>query len=196
MLLSFIGLFISQILTSLERKSLYIATPQLIIDYDYTKIQIGLISSSFSFTYGIGKFLGGFLSDIIETEIILFVCILFSSISVYIFGYLSNHFNGLIICWIIHGILQGISGPALNKYCNNLETKNDLVWSILMFGSNLGYLLGPFILNNSNCWQMFKNLGLSFYIKIIIHNDYNLIIILLLTIISYNQDYLVLLYRL
>ena len=160
MISSFIGLFLGQILTSLERKSLYVATPQLILDYNYSKVKIGIISSSFSLTYGIGKFLGGFLSDIVNAEIILSLCILLSSISVYIFGYLSNNFNGLIACWIVHGILQGIAGPALNKYCNNIETNSmDILWSILMFGSNLGYLLGPFILKNDNCWEMFKHLG-------------------------------------
>jgi len=179
----FIGLFLSQILTSLERKSLYVATPQLILDYNYS--QIGIISSSFSLTYGIGKFLGGFISDFYKTELILFICILFSSISIYIFSYLSNNFNGLIICWIINGLFQGISGPSLNKYCDiNIKTNNiDLIWSILMFGSNLGYLLGPFILsNNNNCWIMFNNLG----------NSNIIIIIIIITFNEYKKDYLVL----
>jgi sugar phosphate permease len=56
---SFIALLLGQILSSLQRKSFQVASPYIIKEFDYTKSNIGTISSSFSFSYGITKFVGG-----------------------------------------------------------------------------------------------------------------------------------------
>ena len=96
---------------------------------------------------------------------------LYIYIYIYIYGYFSSNFNGLVICWIVNGLFQGIWGPSLSKYCDtNIKTTSiHLLWSILVFGSNLGYFLGPFILSNNNsCSIMFNNLGNSNIIIIVI----------------------------
>ena len=177
---------LGQLLSSIQRKSLSVCTPSFINKNGYNKIQIGTISSWFSLTYGISKFVGGILSDIVPSDLLFGVSMLFASIALLCFSY-CNSLSSFCILWAIHGLCQGIGGPALTKYvCDNYTNTNtiistDTVWSILVCGSNLGYLFGPFILipliTNDQWQHCFKVLGMigvfisiTIYLLIYKHN--------------------------
>jgi sugar phosphate permease len=113
--------------------------------------------------------------------------LLFASISLLGLAY-SNILLSLSILWSIHGLFQGVGGPALTRYvCDNYtNTKTivstDTVWSILICGGNLGYLFGPFILlpliNNDQWQHCFRVLGvvgvvMSLAIYLFIYNTTN-----------------------
>jgi len=76
----------------------------------------------------------------------------------------------LCLLWSLHGLFQGISGPAITKLVVQLSLNNntiitiDTIWSILICAGNLGYLIGPFILlpiiDNHNWKFCYKILGL------------------------------------
>jgi sugar phosphate permease len=76
----------------------------------------------------------------------------------------------LCLLWSLHGLFQGISGPAITKLVVQLSLNNnttmtiDTIWSILICAGNLGYLIGPFILIpiiDNHDWKFcYKILGL------------------------------------
>ena len=114
---------------------MYGLTPSLIKTNGYDKIQVGTISSWFSLSYGISKFIGGILSDALPSDILFTCSLLFASISLLGLAY-SNSLLSLSILWSIHGLFQGVGGPALTRYvCDNYtNTKTivstDTVWYI------------------------------------------------------------------
>lgn len=188
----------------MQRKCFSVSIPYLIKENGLTKIDIGTISSWFSLNYGIAKFIGGIISDIIPSGTLFFISILFASISVIGFGYSSSNITMLYLLWSVNGFSQGLLGPAMTKYvCDNYNNNNnntkmesksisiftvETVWSIIICAGNIGYLIGPYVLIpliNYNNWQYcFKALGfVGIILAIIIHilmrkgNDNNMKII-------------------
>jgi len=94
---------------------MYGLTPSLIETNCYDKIQVGTISSWFSLTYSISKFIGGILSDVLPSDSLFICSLLFASISLVGLAS-SNRLSSLCILRSIHGLCQGVGRPALTRY--------------------------------------------------------------------------------
>lgn len=110
----FLGAFINYI----DRVALPIAAPFVMKDFNLTPSQLGIVFSSFFFTYPIFCFIGGYLSDIFGPKktlgIAMVVWSLFAGAPAVALGFVS-----LIIFRIGFGAGEGPVGSVTNKMVSN-----------------------------------------------------------------------------
>lgn len=143
-----ISVFSSSLSIAILRKSFNMTSYYLLNYLSLSKSQIGFLSSNFSIFYGVSKLVSGFLTDFIDSEVILFYGIFIGSLLHLSIPYITN----LMILSMIYGIsglLLGSGMPALTKLCSINYNKHDIskIWSIITFASNLGYMIAPFIIS-------------------------------------------------
>lgn len=96
---------------------------------------------------GVSRIIGGVLSDLVPPCDLFCIGLVLASLSNVAFAYSSSlsHFS---LSWGVNGLVQGMGWPSLANYVIARFNKQSLglIWSVLMFGSNLGYMVAPFVL--------------------------------------------------
>ena len=135
---SLIALCLGTAMYNCLKKSAAFALPAMRSELEYSKRDIGLISSSFAVSYGVSKFIFGILSDFSSSKT-LFSLGLFTGSALL---FLSSLVSGLhVICfiWFLSGIVHGMGGPSLGNLVvlNFDKSYRGTVWSVV---TNVGYI--------------------------------------------------------
>lgn len=128
------------------RKSFIFITPALITQLHISKVDIGLISSLFYFTYGCSKFLSGILSDKTNARYFMSVGLLMTGIANIVFGFYSNvHY--FLLLWLINGFFQGWGWPPCAKLLTHWYSRGERGrwWGLWNTCHNVGGALIPLI---------------------------------------------------
>ena len=91
--------------------------------------------------------IGGVLSDLAPPCDLFCLGLILASLSNILLA-CSSSLGAFSVAWALNGLVQGLGWPSLANYVVSTFSKNSLgfVWSTLMFGSNLGYMIAPFLL--------------------------------------------------
>ena len=109
------------------------STPYLSNEYNYTKVQIGVVFTTFSIIYGICKLISGILADRYAAphKIIVFGLLGTAALNLCIPMFFSSF---IILCFLcaINGIFQSMGWPPSVKIINQRFAKNEIgfVWGV------------------------------------------------------------------
>ncbi|KEI04902.1 MFS transporter [Clostridium botulinum] len=106
----FLMIFIGYTGYYLVRKNFAVASPFLMTHFDFSKTQIGLISSGLAIAYGLSKFILGGLSDKSNVKYFIGIGLLASSIVSILMGFASSVWLFLILM-VCNGFFQGMGAP-------------------------------------------------------------------------------------
>ena len=90
------------------RLNLANASAALIKDLSFTKSDIGIITSVLFWTYGIGQFVNGRLSEIFDTDIFIFLAVILSVAANVVFGFQLS-LPVMVIIWAFNGFFQSMA---------------------------------------------------------------------------------------
>lgn len=97
----------------LSRTNLSIALPEMINSLGFNKANVGLIGSSFFWSYAIGQLINGYIGDKVKSRFFIFLGLLISSIINLVVGFSSNLIL-IIILWAFNGFfLSTLWGPIV-----------------------------------------------------------------------------------
>lgn len=124
------------------RKNLGIAMPLLGRELKIDKEWLGLILTLHGVTYGVSKFLNGFIADRSNAAVFMAVALLASAICNVVFG-LSSGMVILAIVWMANGWFQGMGFPPCARLLTNWFPPQQLAtkFSIWNMSHNLGSIL-------------------------------------------------------
>lgn len=106
----FLMIFIGYSGYYLVRKNFAVASPFLMTHFNFTKTQIGLISTGLAVAYGLSKFILGGLSDKSNVKYFIGIGLLASSVVSILMGFTSS--VGLfLLLMIFNGFFQGMGAP-------------------------------------------------------------------------------------
>ena len=124
------------------RNILSAVMPQLIKEGLFDETQLGVMGSSFLFTYGFGQLINGFIGNRISPKIMVSTGLLASGVIVFLFPFLSV-FYLTIVFWAICGFASSMLwGPISRKIISNTDYKYG---KILMGGTTVASVLGMLI---------------------------------------------------
>lgn len=113
---TFAVVFVAYAVMYLVRTNLKAAQPLLASEYGITNTQLGVIGAAFSITYGIGKFVLGFVVDGRNTKKIISVLLGVSGGVSLLIGLLLlvnySNVSVLVILWGLNGVVQSPGAPS------------------------------------------------------------------------------------
>jgi sugar phosphate permease len=127
-----VALFVGYSLLSCLRKPLATAFPLIKEEFLLSSSQYGLLVSSYSLYFGMAKFVGGVLSDLVPPKLLFLASILLGSFACAGISVCSS-FELVGMCWIANGLAQGLCWPACAKMITTCFPANVMgtLWSIL-----------------------------------------------------------------
>ena len=90
------------------RLNLSAAAPAMMRELGLTKAQIGILTSTLFWTYGIGQLINGRLSDYIGPEKFIIISTIVSTTASIVMGFQSN-FHIMLLVWAINGFAQSMA---------------------------------------------------------------------------------------
>lgn len=140
------SIFIGYAFYYLTRKSFTFAMPGIIEDLGFDKVQLGFLSSIFSFTYGISKFTSGVMSDRCNPRYFMAVGLILTGISNILFG-MSSSLLFFAIFWGINGWFQGFGAPPCVRFLTQWYSHGERGswWSTWSVSHNVGAFIIPWI---------------------------------------------------
>lgn len=152
------SLFLGYSVANILRKSLPNSWIQISQEFKLTKTEYGDIMSLFALIFGIGKLVGGILSDKWSCKILLITSICIASLTNFLIGISNNPINVKYL-WSINGLFQGITWPCIAKIIVDGFPNKIIgtVWSILTSAQSIGALLSPtlYYILISKGWRVF-----------------------------------------
>lgn len=140
------SMFIGYAFYYFTRKSLTFAMPGLIQDLGFTKIQLGILGSVLSITYGISKFASGVIVDRTNPRFMMAFGLMLTGVFNICFG-LSSSILFFAIFWGLNGLFQAFGAPAcavfLTRWYSHAERGS--WWSTWSVSHNVGGFLTPWI---------------------------------------------------
>lgn len=140
-----IMVFLSYTIYCLYQENFNVTTPFLVKQLHFTKVQIGLIASTFSFSYAIGKIVLGIYLDRVNSKKAILLGLIGASITSVLLGFPRSVpvFVGLML---FNGVFVAISSPAghiaIGKWFSKKE--RGFTMSIVNISHNIGAgLVGP-----------------------------------------------------
>lgn len=140
----FLGMSFGWFLYYFCRKSFVAAMPELIRHGHFDKTELGIITSSFTIFYGIGKLISGILSDNLSGKLLLTFGLCASGIFCLLFPHFSSILV-LVVLWGCNGYIQGLGWPGCAKLLKCWYDRNEIAtwWSIASAAGNFGAMLTP-----------------------------------------------------
>ena len=151
------ALYIGYVVSYIGRKNLSIAMPIISSTFGMNKFQLGLLSSTFYVTYGVGKMVNGILSD--KSNVRTFYSIALMCVAFCLFGFVFSSYLGFLpittIAWImaffwgLGGWFHSMTFPPIAKSLSYWFTKKErgLKWSIISTSHQIGVLSGVVVSN-------------------------------------------------
>ncbi|MCB9229727.1 MAG: MFS transporter [Deltaproteobacteria bacterium] len=142
----FYSIYFGYVFFYFTRKSFTFAMPMMINDLGFSKADLGILGSILYITYGISKFISGFLSDQANPRYFMATGLILTGISNLFFG-LSSSILYLALFWGLNGIFQGWGWPPCTKQLTFWFSQKErgLWWSIKSTSHNVGGALIPLL---------------------------------------------------
>lgn len=143
---TFYSMYIGYVFYYFTRKSFTFAMPILHKEMGMSLVELGLLGSIFSLTYGASKFLSGILCDKSNTRYFMSIGLILTGISNLVFG-VSSFWWTFAILWGINGLFQGWGPTGCAKLLSHWYSQSERGrwWSIWSTSHNLGGALIPII---------------------------------------------------
>ncbi|CRX37825.1 MFS transporter [Estrella lausannensis] len=144
------SMFIGYALYYFTRKSFIFAQPGIIEDLHFTKGQLGYISSVFSISYGLSKFLSGILSDRSNPRYFMAFGLFMTGVANIFFG-LSSSFIVFAIFWGLNGWFQGFGWPPCARFLTHWYSQSERGswWSTWNVSHNVGAFMIPWVVGGA-----------------------------------------------
>ncbi|CAM9893377.1 unnamed protein product [Heterosigma akashiwo] len=143
-------LFLGNAVYNTARKSLSVASPLLMDELNFSKMEIGSITSSFTLCYGLSKFIGGVLSDMFSNKVLFTAGLFCAGLTQFIFG-ASSSLTVFCLVWAVNGLVQGVGWPALSGIVLRWFPKEQRgrAFAVLTASGNLGLVAAPALLSRA-----------------------------------------------
>src|SRR5262249_49561661 len=139
-------LLLAAILNSADRSSLSIAAPQLSAELQLSPVEMGVLLSSFFWTYAVGQFVAGWFTDRYPILWVFAVGFVMWSAATFLTG-LAAGITSLLILRLMLGAGESVAFPAYSKiFASEFPpAKQGLPNSILNSGTKIGAALGVLV---------------------------------------------------
>ena len=143
---TFIALFFGWFFYLFCRKTFSSTMPQLTYSAGFTKDQLGSIASSFSFAYGISKFLGAIASDHTDLGLLFSTGLLLCGVSTFIFPLRATALYCSFVMLLL-GTFQGAGWPAIAKILKVRFPSEHvgLFWSLVSCAGSIASAILPIL---------------------------------------------------
>lgn len=158
----------------LVRQNLAMAMPSIGEEFNFTKADLGWITSIFSITYGVGKLVNGYLSDRSDARYFMTIGLFCSAIVSFFMGLGSGLFF-FIFFWGLNGCFQSMGWPACARVITHWFSPTELgsKWALCATSHQLGAMatlgLGGFLIEAFG-WRSafivpaFVSMGFAFFL--------------------------------
>jgi glycerol-3-phosphate transporter len=160
------GMFIGYAVFYFCRKNLSAATPAIIQELGYSKMQIGTIWSLLYLSYGVSKFANGILGDRSNPRYFMAIGLVLSALTNIFFG-MSSSLWVLGLFWVLNGWFQGMGWPPCARLLTQWYSPNEIgtkwaIWNTAhQVGGGLILIMGGW-LTQAYGWRS------SFYVPAVI----------------------------
>jgi phosphoglycerate transporter family protein len=158
----------------LVRQNLAMAMPSIGQEFGYSKYDLGWITTVFAISYGVGKFVNGYLSDRSDARYFMSIGLFLSAIISLCMGFGSSLFF-FVLFWGLNGSVQSMGWPACARLITHWFSPTELgaKWAFWASSHQLGAVaifgLGGFLIENFG-WRSafilpaFVAMGLSLFL--------------------------------
>ena len=145
--MTFGSMFVGWSFYYLSRKCFISTMGELRLDRSFTLDQLGTISSGFSFSYGISKFLSAILSDMASPRLMFCAGLGLCGVCVVVFP-LSSSATLCCVIWCIVGLVQGFGWPACAKLLKTWYPPESVGtwWSVLSSSGSIAAAISPLLI--------------------------------------------------
>ena len=142
----FYSIYIGYVFYYLTRKCLAFAMPSLMVDLGYDKAQLGILTTTLAFSYGISKFCCGIIADQSNPRFFMGLGLMATGLFSILFG-LSSSLLFFILFWALNGLVQGCGWPSSTRLLTHWYSKSERGrwWSMFASSQNVGGALSPLI---------------------------------------------------
>lgn len=142
----FYAMFLGYAIYYFTRNSFTFAMPGLMQELHFDKSQLGILATVFSLTYGISKFVSGFLSDRSSPRYFMALGLFATGIINILFG-LSSSLLLFVLLWGFNGWFQGCGWPPCARFLMHWYSHSErgAWWSSWNASHNVGAFLIPWI---------------------------------------------------
>jgi MFS transporter, OPA family, sugar phosphate sensor protein UhpC len=143
---TFYAMYIGYAFYYFTRKSFTFAMPALQLELGLSKLELGLLGSILSLSYGASKFLSGMLGDKSNPRYFMSVGLILTGIFNLFFG-MSSAMWAFALFWGLNGWFQGWGWPGCAKLLTHWYSQSERGrwWSIWSTSHNLGGALIPIV---------------------------------------------------
>lgn len=151
---TFTAIYFGYALFYFTRKSFSYLMPSMQEALGMSKIELGMIASILSFSYGISKFLSGILGDKSNPRYFMSTGLILTGLFNIFFGS-SSFFWAFALFWGLNGLFQGWGWPGCAKQLTHWYSQSERGrwWSFWSTSQNLGGFLIPLVV--TTCDQFF-----------------------------------------
>ncbi|KAK7098626.1 glucose-6-phosphate exchanger SLC37A4-like [Littorina saxatilis] len=159
----FISLYVGYAVITYIRKSVSFISPVVMQSEGLSKSELGMILSSQTLGYSVGKLLGGVMVDMYSPSRIFLAVLILAAVSVVAFTVFDT-VAMFALCWFVNGFSQGPSWPACAVLIKRWfpPEKFGTWWSMLSTSMNVSGTAGPIIsafLLTTYSWRFTLNLA-------------------------------------
>lgn len=128
------------------RKSYTFAAPGLIAELGYTKLQVGILGTVLSLSYGLSKFVSGVMSDRANPRYFMSIGLIITGLTNIFFGFSSSIF-AFAIFWGLNGWFQGFGWPPVARLLTHWYSHKERGswWSSWNVSHNIGGAIIPLL---------------------------------------------------
>lgn len=143
----------------LGRANLAVALPLIEVQFGWTTISTGLVSSAFFGVYAIGQLINGSLGDHLSTRYFVFVGLLGTALMNFLFGF-SGSLVMMSLVWGANGIFQSTGWGPIVKTASHWVTpeQRNKVSAILgtsfVLGALASWVLAGWIIETYHRWEL------------------------------------------
>jgi OPA family sugar phosphate sensor protein UhpC-like MFS transporter len=143
----FLGMYLGYALYYFSRKSFTYAMPTLQSELGLGKIELGVLASILSLTYGASKFLSGIIGDQSNPRYFMSLGLILTGLFNVLFG-LSSSIWAFSIFWGLNGLFQGWGWPGCAKLLTHWYSQSERGrwWSLWNTSHNVGSFLIAFLI--------------------------------------------------
>lgn len=158
----------------LVRQNLSMATPIIRQEFGYSIVDVGWIATVFSISYGVGKFVNGYLSDRSDARYFMSIGLFLSAIVSVFMGFSSGLFLFALL-WGLNGCFQSMGWPACARLITHWFSPKELgskwaLWAsshqigaVAVFGL-VGFLIEHFGWRWAFIGPAFVSMGFAFFL--------------------------------
>lgn len=123
----------------LVRQNFSMTIPNLIMEFGYSKTQLGSIITIWSIIYGIGKFINGYFSDRSNARYFMTIGLLGASLTSFFMGFGTNLYY-FAFFWSINAWFQSMGFPPVVRLITYWFSPNELgtKWGLTIISHQLG----------------------------------------------------------